>query len=68
MNELSRAGEHTQQVHEHVLGGSQLALGQVQADEIKVKTFGRTLWMAFAMMVSTRLWLGGAVSLIEISG
>ena len=57
-----RAGAHAQQVHEHVIGGSQLALGQVQADEIKVKAFGQTLWMAFAMMVSTRLWLGGAVS------
>ena len=61
-NWWQRAGQHTQQVHEHVIGGSQLELGQVQADEIKGKAFGQTLWMAFAMMVSTRLWLGGAVS------
>ena len=61
-NWWQRAGEHAQEVHDHVIGQSQLDLGQVQADEIKVKAFGRTLWMAFAIMVSTRLWLGGAVS------
>jgi transposase-like protein len=37
-------------------------LVQVQADEIHVKTQAGVLWMALAMMVSTRLWLGGAVS------
>ena len=34
----------------------------MQADESKVKTRGGTIWMALAMMVSTRLWLGGALS------
>lgn len=57
-----RAGEHGKGVHEHLVGQSQLDLGQVQADEIKVKTQGGTLWMAMAMMVPTRLWLGGAIS------
>jgi len=37
-------------------------LQQVQADEIHVKTQAGVLWMALALMVSTRLWLGGAVS------
>jgi len=37
-------------------------LGQVQADEIRVKKQGGIVWMALAMMVTTRLWLGGAVS------
>jgi hypothetical protein len=37
-------------------------LVQVQADEIHVKTQAGVLWMAMAMMVSTRLWLGGALS------
>jgi len=37
-------------------------LHQVQADEVYVKTQAGVLWMAMAMMVSTRLWLGGAVS------
>jgi hypothetical protein len=49
-------------VHEHVVGQSQLDLGQGQADEIKVKTQAGVVWMALAIMVSTRLWLGGAVS------
>jgi hypothetical protein len=57
-----RAGEHCQGVHKHVVGQSQLDLGQVQADEIKVKTQAGVIWMALALMVSTRLWLGGAVS------
>jgi hypothetical protein len=34
----------------------------VQADEIKVKVQGGSMWMALALMVSTRLWLGGAIS------
>jgi hypothetical protein len=38
------------------------ALGQVPADEIRVKTPGGLVWMALALMVSTRLWLAGAVS------
>jgi hypothetical protein len=49
-------------VHEHVIGGSCLDLQQAQADEIKVKGQGRSFWMALAMMVPTRLWLGGAIS------
>jgi transposase-like protein len=57
-----RAGKHCQQVHEHKVEQAQMDLGQVQADEIKVKTFLGTVWMALAIMVSTRLWLGGAVS------
>lgn len=57
-----KAGSHCQQVHEQVVGQSQLDLRQVQADEIKVKTQQGTVWMALALMVSTRLWLGGVVS------
>jgi transposase-like protein len=37
-------------------------LGQVQADEIRVQKPGGIVWMALAMMVKTRVWLGGAVS------
>lgn len=57
-----RAGQHCQAVHDHRVGQSQLELQQVQADEIKVKTQGGTIWMAMALMVSTRLWLGGVIS------
>jgi hypothetical protein len=37
-------------------------LGQVQADEIRVKQQGGVVWVALALQVATRLWLGGAVS------
>ena len=57
-----KAGVHCQQVHEHVLSQQPLDLQQVQADEIKVKSQNGSLWLALALMVSTRLWLGGTVS------
>ncbi len=37
-------------------------LGVVQADEIRVRQQGGIVWLALAMVVATRLWLGGAVS------
>ena len=37
-------------------------LGQVQADELHVKKQGSVVWMALAMMLSTRVWLAGEVS------
>jgi len=57
-----RAGKHCQQVHEHLVESSQHDLQQVQADEIKVKTQKGTFWMALAIWVPTRLWMGGVVS------
>jgi transposase-like protein len=55
---LARAGGQGQAVQEHVVEQPR-DLGQVQADEIRVKTQGSIVWMALAMMVKTRLWLGG---------
>jgi transposase-like protein len=57
-----KSGEQSERVHDSVIGKSQLDLQHVQADEIKVKIRGGTIWMAMAMLVSTRLWLGGVVS------
>jgi transposase-like protein len=57
-----RAGQHCQSVHEHVVENSRHDLEQVQADEIKVKTQKGTIWMALAIWVPTRLWMGGVVS------
>lgn len=57
-----RAGKHCQQVHEHLVENSQHDLQQVQADEIKVKIQKGTIWMALAIWVPTRLWLGGVIS------
>lgn len=56
------SGEHNRTMHEYTVGKSQLALEQVQADEIKGKGQKKTFWIAMAMMVRTRLWLGGAIS------
>jgi IS1 family transposase len=58
-----RAGNHCQQVHQGLVQQGQLDLVHVQADEIRVKGRQMIAWMGLAMMVSTRLWLGGAVSL-----
>jgi len=57
-----RAGQHCQQVHEHLVENSQHDLQQVQADEIKAKTQKGTIWMALAIWVPTRLWMGGVIS------
>lgn len=58
----ARAGKHCQQVHEHLVESTVHDLKQVQADEIKVKTQKGTFWMALAIWVQPRLWLGGVVS------
>jgi transposase-like protein len=58
---LQRAGRQGQAVQAHVVERPR-ALGQVQADEIRVKRQGGVVWMALAIMVSTRLWLAGEVS------
>jgi transposase-like protein len=58
----ARAGKHCQQLHEHLVQQGNLDLVHVQADEIWVKLVGRRVWMAMAMAVPSRLWLGGVVS------
>lgn len=57
----ARAGRHSQQVHAHLVEQPR-DLQHVQADEIRTKRQGQVLWLAMAIMVSTRLWLGGVVS------
>jgi transposase-like protein len=57
-----RAGRHAQQFHEHRVLRGQVELGQVQADELDVKSVARRLRMAMAMAVPSRLRLGGVVS------
>ena len=57
-----RAGRHCEAVHEAVVQQGQLDLAHVQADEIRVKGKRLIAWMGMAMMVGTRLWLGGVVS------
>ena len=56
-----RAGDHCQKVHGHLVQQPR-DLGQVQADEIRIKHQGGIAWLTMALAVSTRLWLGGVVS------
>jgi transposase-like protein len=58
---LARAGVQGQAVQGHLVEHPR-DLGQVQADELRVKTQRGIVWMALAMMVRTRLWLAGEVS------
>ena len=59
---LARAGSHCQQVHQHLVQQGQGDLQHVQADELWVKLVGQRVWMALALAVPARLWLGGAIS------
>ncbi len=58
---LDAAGRQSAAVHQHLVCQPR-DLGQVQADEIRVRQQGGIVWLALAMHVVTRLWLGGAVS------
>jgi transposase-like protein/IS1 family transposase len=57
----ARSGRQGQAVHAYLVEQPR-DLGQVQADELRVKKQGGIVWMALAMMVQSRLWLGGEVS------
>src|SRR4029450_2764554 len=59
---VTRAGQHCQRVHQHVVEHGQVDLPHVQADELWVKLVGRRVWMARARAVAGRLWLGGVIS------
>jgi transposase-like protein len=54
----ARSGRQGQAVHAYLVEQPR-DLGQVQADELRVKKQGAIVWLALAMMVTTRLWLGG---------
>jgi transposase-like protein len=55
-----RAGHHCMRVHEHLVQQPRV-LGHVQADEIRVKQQGQIVWLAMAIQVATRLWLGAVI-------
>jgi transposase-like protein len=57
----ARSGRQGQAVQEHLVEQPR-DVGQVHADESRVKKQGGIVWMALAMMVKPRLWLGGEVS------
>jgi hypothetical protein len=58
-----RAGKHCELLHHARVEQGQLDLVHVQADEIRVKGRKMIAWMGLSLMISTRLWLGGVVSL-----
>src|SRR5919202_1268143 len=57
-----KAGQHAKTVQEQVVCQGQVALGQMQGDELYVKTQRGTVWMATAMSVFSRLFVWGAVA------
>src|SRR5688500_12371454 len=58
----ARAGSQCRRVHDHLVQAGRVELGQVQADELRVRIVGGVLWLASALAVPSRLWLGGVVS------
>jgi transposase-like protein len=56
------SGLQCKRVHEHLVEAGKVALLQVQAEEIRVKAVGAVYWLASAMEVRSRLWLGGMIS------
>lgn len=56
-----QAGRHSQDIHTQLVEQPR-DLGHGQADEIWVKAQEGILWLAMAIQVGTRLWLGGMVS------
>jgi transposase-like protein len=56
-----RAGRQCARVHAHLVQAGAVTLGQVQADELRVRIGGGIVWLAMAVSVAHRLWLGGVV-------
>src|SRR3972149_4098592 len=57
----AQGGAQGQRVHAHRVQQGQIDLQHVQADELWVKLVGKRTWMAMALAVPSRLWLGGGV-------
>lgn len=58
-----KVGSHARMVQQMVVCAGQVEVGQVQGDELCVKTQHGKVWMATAMSVFSRLFIWGAVSL-----
>jgi hypothetical protein len=58
---VQAAGAQCERIHQQQVERER-PLGQVQADELRVKAQGQILWMAMAVAVPARLWLGAVVS------
>lgn len=63
VNWQKKAGEQCKALHEELVTRPPRDLVHVQADEIRAKLQKHlVLWMAMAIQVPTRLWLGGVIS------
>jgi transposase-like protein len=58
---VDASGQHCERLH-HQQAVAPRNLEQVQADEIRLTTQAGVVWMALALMVTTRFWLAGAIS------
>jgi hypothetical protein len=57
------SGRQFRRLHEHVVQAGGVLLAHVQADELRVRVVGGVVWLASALSVSSRLWLGGVVQI-----
>jgi transposase-like protein len=63
-----KAGGHCRAAHRHHLQSHRLGLAHVQADELYAKRQGGRSWVAMAIAVPSRLWLGGVLSPVRNMG
>jgi hypothetical protein len=55
------SGHQCRRLHEHLVEAGEVPLEHVQADELRVRVVGGVVWLASALSVASRLWLGGVV-------
>ncbi len=55
------SGQQCRGLHEHIVQAGGVLLAHVQADELRIRIIGGVVWLASAISVSSRLWLGGVV-------
>jgi hypothetical protein len=56
------SGNRCRRLHEHIIQAGAVPLEHVQAEELRIRIVGGVLWLASAISVSSRLWLGGVVA------
>lgn len=59
---LRRAGTHAAHLHHQLVETGAVVEPHVQADELWAKLVGHRVWVAMALGATTRLWLGGCLS------
>jgi hypothetical protein len=57
---VTRTGQHCQRVHQHLVQQGRVDRQHVQADARWGKLVGRRVWLAMALAVPSRLWLGAS--------